>query len=41
MCAKSIINANIDEVVYGEEYTDTLGIALLRDHGLKVRKFYR
>jgi len=41
MCSKSIINANIAEVVYDNEYEDGEGINLLRDHGLKVRKFYR
>jgi len=40
MCAKSIINANIQEVVYCKEYTDASGIDLLREHGLKVRKFH-
>jgi dCMP deaminase len=38
MCAKAIINARIDEVIYSEEYRDTSGIDLLRRAGIKVRR---
>ena len=37
-CAKIIINAGIKEVVYEEEYTDILGIMLLKEAGIKMRK---
>ena len=37
MCAKAIINANIKEVNYIDEYkSDTTGIDLLIKHGVKV-----
>lgn len=39
MCAKSIVNAGIDEVVYGDEYRETSGLDILREAGVKVRKF--
>jgi dCMP deaminase len=39
MCAKAIINANIKEVNYIDEYkSDTTGIDLLIKHGVKVNK---
>ena len=38
MCAKAIINARIDEVVYIDEYRDTSGVELLRNAGIKVRQ---
>ena len=38
MCAKAIINARIDEVIYSEEYRDTSGVDLLRRAGIKVRR---
>jgi dCMP deaminase len=37
ICAKAIINAGIDEVVYLERYEHSNGIDILRDAGLKVR----
>jgi dCMP deaminase len=40
MCAKAIINARIDEVIYSEEYRDTSGIDLLRHAGIKVRRSF-
>jgi dCMP deaminase len=36
MCAKAIINAKIDKVIYSEEYRDTSGINLLRENNIKV-----
>ena len=38
-CAKCIINAGIDEVVYREEYRDTSSLELLRKAGLTLRRF--
>jgi dCMP deaminase len=38
-CAKCIINAGIDEVVYRDEYRDTSGFELLRKSGLTLKKF--
>ena len=37
-CAKAMVNAGIDEVVYDEEYRDTSSIEILLDSGIKVRK---
>ena len=39
MCAKAIVNAGIDEVVYREAYRDMSGVKLLQDCGIKVRAF--
>ena len=39
MCAKSIINANISEVIYDEVYWDTEGLEILNKSGVKSRKF--
>jgi len=39
MCAKSIVNAGIGEVVYSHEYRDTSGVDILKAAGIKVRKF--
>ena len=38
MCAKAIVNAGIDEVVYDEEYRDISGLEILKSAGLDVRK---
>ena len=39
MCAKAIINADIKEVYYVEEYTNDLaGIKLLQEHNIKTTK---
>jgi len=38
MCAKAIVNARIDEVVYIDTYRDTSGIELLTNAGIKVRQ---
>lgn len=37
MCAKAIVNARIDEVVYEESYRDTSGVELLKASGVRVR----
>ena len=39
MCAKAIINAGIDEVVYDEAYRDTSGVVLLEEAGISVKKY--
>lgn len=41
MCAKAIINARIDEVIYIDEYRDRSGLELLREMGVKVRQLPR
>lgn len=39
VCARSLINAGITEVVYGEEYkSDTRGLDILRKRGILVRR---
>lgn len=38
-CARLLINACINEVVYDEEYRDTSGLELLRKHGVVVTRF--
>lgn len=40
MCAKAIVNARINEVVYDVQYRDTTGLDILHDAGVKVRKFH-
>lgn len=38
MCAKAIINAGVNEVVYDREYRDTSGLDILRSAGVRARK---
>ena len=38
MCAKAIINAGVNEVVYDKEYRDTSGLDILGSVGVRVRK---
>ena len=38
-CAKCIINAGIDELVYLEEYRDAAGLHLLKEAGINLRRF--
>ena len=38
MCAKSIVNSGIKDVVFLEEYRDTAGIDILRKSGIEVRQ---
>ena len=38
-CAKAIVNAGIDEVIYSEAYRDTSGVEILKKSGIKVRSF--
>lgn len=37
MCAKAIVNAGVNEVVYLEKYRDESGLRLLADAGILVR----
>tara|TARA_Y100001963_G_C6793133_1_gene456805 strand:+ start:10495 stop:10914 length:420 start_codon:yes stop_codon:yes gene_type:complete len=39
MCAKAIINAGIDKVIYKTEYRDTGGLDILKESGITVRNF--
>ncbi len=39
MCAKAIINAGIDEVIYSVEYRDLSGVELLRRAGIAIRQY--
>ena len=39
MCAKAIINAGINEVIYLESYRDMSGAKLLLDQGTSVRQY--
>lgn len=41
ICAKMIINAEIKEVVYDDDYEDELAKRLLAEAGVKVRRFMR
>jgi len=38
-CAKAIVNAGIDEVIYDVKYRDERGIELLQNSGTSVRQF--
>lgn len=38
MCAKAIVNAGVDQVVYDREYRDTTGLDILRRAGVGTRK---
>ncbi len=38
-CAKCLVNARVDEVVYNEEYRDAGGLLLLRESSVLVRQF--
>jgi len=38
MCAKAIVNAGIDEIVYSEEYRDTSSLEILKSAGVIIRK---
>ena len=39
MCAKAMVNAGIDRVIYHEEYRDTSGLEILRKSGIEVSQF--
>ena len=39
MCAKAMVNAGIDHVVYDQEYRDTSGLDVLHDSGIEVSRF--
>lgn len=38
-CAKAMVNANVQRVVYDEEYRDTSGLDILRNAGIEVCRF--
>lgn len=38
MCAKAIVNAGVNEVVYDREYRDTSGLEILRSVGIHTRR---
>jgi len=38
MCAKAIVNAGVNEVVYDREYRDTSGLEILRSVGVLTRR---
>ena len=38
MCAKAIVNAGIDEVVFSEEYRDISSVEVLKESNVSVRK---
>jgi len=38
MCAKAIVNAGIDEVIYSEEYRDISGLEILSNSGISVKQ---
>lgn len=40
-CAKLIINGGIDEVIYDLEYRDPTGLNILREAGIKLRRYAR
>ncbi len=39
MCARAIVNADIREVVYDQEYRDTSGLDILIARGVTVRRY--
>ena len=39
ICAKAIINAGIDEVIFDKLYEESDGIDILKNHKIKVRRF--
>lgn len=39
MCAKAIVNAGIETVVYNDQYRDTSGLSILIDSGVSVVSF--
>lgn len=39
MCAKAIVNAGINEVIYKEAYRDTSGVKLLLEQNISVRQY--
>ena len=38
MCAKAIVNAGIDEVVFDQAYRDSSGLDILNNAGVKIRR---
>jgi dCMP deaminase len=38
-CAKCIVNAGINEIVYLEQYRDDRGLNILKNAGIKIKKY--
>ena len=38
-CAKALINAGVVEIVFDDQHTDNFGKKLLKEAGVKVRKY--
>ena len=41
MCAKAIVNAGIEEVIYFEEYKESNGLDILKEAGITVKAYSR
>ena len=41
ICSKMIINAGIEKIVYDQGYADLLAIQILRESGIRIKKFGR
>ena len=41
ICAKAIVNAGIDEVIYSEVYEASNGLAILKEAGISVKAYPR
>ena len=41
VCAKMLINAGIDEIVYQNPYPDELSMSMLQEAGIKLRVYER
>jgi len=39
ICAKMLINAEVDEIVYDSDYEDPESVKILKEAGVKMRKF--
>jgi len=39
ICAKMLINAEVDEIVYDSDYEDPESLKILKEAGVKMRKF--
>lgn len=40
-CAKALINAGVVEIIYDDQHSDDFGEQLLRDAGVKVRRYQK
>ena len=39
VCAKMLINADIEEIIYSNPYPDELAMSMLREAGIKLRVY--